>query len=161
MRTWLIGVSLVCLLTQISCHKVEMGRSSTAAIPVAFSDLLQRPRDYAGKLVRVSGFLRVEFEGKCIYSSEAAFVRGGYDVSLWVDVPLSMKDFDFEMVVLEGTFDPDSHGHLGLWRKGSLLGVSYLGLQKKEPNQSPEPTVMSVTPAADAPVVPATTVAHL
>jgi hypothetical protein len=32
---------------------------------------------------------------------------------------------------------------------------------KKGANQSPEPTVMSVTPAADAPVVPATTVAHL
>jgi hypothetical protein len=34
-------------------------------------------------------------------------------------------------------------------------------LLKKKPNQSPEPTVMSVTPRADARVAPATTVAHL
>jgi hypothetical protein len=32
---------------------------------------------------------------------------------------------------------------------------------KKQPNQPPEPTVMSVTPRADARVAPATTVAHL
>jgi GNAT superfamily N-acetyltransferase len=37
----------------------------------------------------------------------------------------------------------------------------YRKLVAKRPNQSPEPTVMSVTPRADARVAPATTVAHL
>jgi hypothetical protein len=39
-------------------------------------------------------------------------------------------------------------------RKNNFKGV-------KRPNQPPEPTVMSVTPRADARVAPATTVAHL
>jgi hypothetical protein len=39
--------------------------------------------------------------------------------------------------------------------------MSVVLLKTKGPNQSPEPTVMSVTPRADARVAPATTVAHL
>jgi hypothetical protein len=42
-----------------------------------------------------------------------------------------------------------------------LIEQSVLERSKKEPNKALVPTVMSVTPAADAPVAPATTAAHL
>ena len=131
MKWWILTFAVVCLLAPISCRKTDVGRASANALSVEFSALLQHPQDYAGKLVRVSGFLRVEFEGKCLYISEEAYLRGGYDACLWVDVPLSMTDFDLRMVVLEGTFAPESHGHLGLWRKGSILGVRHLAIMGK------------------------------
>jgi hypothetical protein len=53
------------------------------------------------------------------------------------------------------------------WRVSSRVGRDFWGRwvtvvkEFKRPNQSPEPTVMSVTPRADARVAPATPVAHL
>jgi hypothetical protein len=49
---------------------------------------------------------------------------------------------------------------LGRFRRCSTFTVDFEGYVKR-PNQSPEPTVMSVTPRADARVAPSTTVAHL
>jgi hypothetical protein len=48
---------------------------------------------------------------------------------------------------------------IGGEERNSLVMFSFATEQRA--NQSPEPTVMSVTPRADARVAPATTVAHL
>jgi hypothetical protein len=46
-------------------------------------------------------------------------------------------------------------------RRSNVCGYYFPALIRKSPNQSPEPTVMLVTPRADARVAPSTTVAHL
>jgi hypothetical protein len=69
----------------------------------------------------------------------------------------------------ERKFEDDGPGasvlvHAGESRQVELRGFKYAvsaNAAPEMPNQSPEPTVMLVTPRADARVAPSTTVAHL
>ena len=87
----------------------------------------------------------------------AAGTRAGFEeVGRW--------SFDGVAVVLRSTvgksmkLTPDYQSGVLVLADAEIFG---LRLEKQKPNQPPEPTVMSVTPRADARVAPATTVAHL
>ena len=73
------------------------------------------------------------------------------------------KDKDWVGSDLAGWYGVDERdGAIVEWNMAEdIPGKSILAGTKTEPNKALVPTVMSVTPAADAPVAPATTAAHL
>jgi len=94
---------------------------------VSVARILARPEAYDGKVVRIVGFLNIEFEGDAIYASEEAYRHRLIPDAIWVDVPKDLADrreaYQRRYVILEGTFDANAHGHMGMF-PGSLRKIS-------------------------------------
>lgn len=96
---------------------------------VSVADLLHDPAAYAGKRVRVHGFLIVQFEGNSIWADEVAFRTGQYDRGFWVDTRSLPRDeaerLSGRLAYVSGTLDLESRGHLGLW-SGAIEPVTLI-----------------------------------
>jgi hypothetical protein len=104
--------------------------------PPSIVQLLANPEKYHTKSVRVEGYLRVEFEGTAIYlskeSAEYFITCNGFWVSFDPNViKVDTKQFDKQFVLIEGTFNKDSYGHLSAW-KGTIEKVSRLQKLKRQ-----------------------------
>ncbi len=92
---------------------------------VSIIALIAVPERFDGKLVRLMGWASFAFESHGIFISRetAAVARNG----LWLDVRLTsdMLAFGGSMVVVEGVFDSQSRGHLGMW-SGTLTKIQRL-----------------------------------
>ena len=94
---------------------------------VSLAQLIASPQDYDGKVVRVTGFVNLEFEGDAIYAHRDDLKHRTYQNGLWIDVNDDIQkkkaDFDQKYVVVEGTFNAEWKGHMGLW-SGSIQKIS-------------------------------------
>jgi predicted RNA-binding protein YlqC (UPF0109 family) len=110
-----------------------VARDAPGILEVSMIQLIANPAEYHGKRVRVEGYLHDKFEDQSIYlSKEDADHLVGRN-GLWVSyaptvsmtgafvghdkVRATVRDrsyFDCRMVVVEGIFDKDGHGHLGM-----------------------------------------------
>lgn len=87
---------------------------------VSIAELLAHPGLFHGKRVRVVGFLRLEFEGTAVYASREDEAQRLHRNGLWVDfLNKAVSDradaVNNRYVLLEGTFDAEFTGHMGLW----------------------------------------------
>ncbi len=96
-------------------------------LDVSLVQLVANPKDYDGKLVRVIGFLRLEYEGNGIYLHEDDYKHSIFKNGLWVNVSEDMHrrkvELDQKYVLIEGTFDAKMTGHMGLW-SGSIEKIT-------------------------------------
>lgn len=109
--------------------------TETNPTSVSLIQLIADPDKYHGKFVRVSGYLHNKFEDSGLYLSKEDADYLVCTNSLWIqyndkNVMLqglkknpSLNYFDCKMVLVEGTFDKESHGHRGMWA-GELKHVS-------------------------------------
>lgn len=106
------------------CDHVDAnGRSVGADAPcpkyrVSLQQLLARPELFDGKRVVVQGFVHLEFEGRGLYPSEAAYKEHVDDAAVWFGEVLPsarVKDCQDRFVYAEGTFRARDHGHFGVW----------------------------------------------
>ena len=118
-RTLLILLSLLCWFAQ----------PLVAAEPldVSLVQLIANPKDYDGKVVRVIGFMRLEFEGNGIYLHQDDYKHSIYKNGLWIDASVDMQkrkaEVDQKYVLVEGTFNAKITGHMGLW-SGSIQKIT-------------------------------------
>ncbi len=101
---------------------------ATAAVSeVSLARLIANPKDYDGKVVRVIGFVSLEFEGNAIYLHQDDYKLNIYKNGLWIDVSDDIQkkkpDFDAKYVLVEGTFNAKETGHMGLW-SGSIQKIT-------------------------------------
>ena len=110
---------------------------------VSLVQLLSQPETYEGKFVRVEGFIRLEFEGNGIYLSrdDANYLIAKnslwveFDQNLWTD-PANGKRIDIDkmfngkFVLIEGIFDKNNKGHMGLF-SGAIKKISRVMELKK------------------------------
>src|SRR5438876_10449172 len=114
------------LLLVLLCSLVQ---PSVAVEPVDVSlvQLIANPKDHDGQIVRVIGFVRLEFEGNAIYLHQDDYKHGITKNGLWIDVTDDMRkrqaDIDQKYVLLEGTFNARDRGHMGLWT-GSVQKIT-------------------------------------
>lgn len=72
--------------------------------------------------MQVKGYLHVRFEGTAIYLSKADADHLITSNGFWVTfdekkaISAESKKFDEKYVLMEGTFNKDNLGHLGLWQ---------------------------------------------
>ena len=106
----------------------------TVKHPVASVSLMQlivNPEKYHGKLVRVIGVSKIVFEGNSIWFTKEHYKYGITKNALWIvpdykalgTTPQELKKFNGKYVLMEGIFNKDNHGHLGMY-SGSLEKVT-------------------------------------
>ncbi len=87
---------------------------------VTMVQLIANPDEFNGKLIRVIGFLRLEFEGNVLYLHREDYENAILGDGIWVDVTPEMmkqdKSLNTKYVLLEGIFSSSDHGHMGAWR---------------------------------------------
>ena len=128
MKKIFIGIVLVVTLTPL-CF--AYGSAKSKAIDVSLMDLICNPENYHGKLVRVIGVARIEFEGNGIWFTEEHYKYGIYKNSLWIELNYetlgaSRKDlmeYNGKYVLMEGVFDKNKKGHMGM-NSGTLKNVT-------------------------------------
>jgi hypothetical protein len=86
---------------------------------VTLIQLIANPEKFDGKLIRVIGFLRLEFEGNVLYLHREDYENAILGNGIWVDVTpaLSKQSAKLNMsyVLLEGIFSSGDRGHMGMW----------------------------------------------
>jgi hypothetical protein len=99
----------------------------TEPLSLSVINLIARPSDHDGKKVRVIGFCVLAFEGKALYLSEMDFRASITKNALWLETPLSPENqkLSEKVLLVEGTFDATSLGHLGMY-SGTIRDVGRL-----------------------------------
>ncbi len=135
-----VVVSFCAFALTTGCKAKSIGADAAAVKPapkveasepvdVSLVELIATPATFAHKRVRVMGFVSLEFEGDAIYLHredwQHALMRNG----IWLDV--SGLDGGSRLrtragyAIVEGTFDPQKHGHMALF-SGSIDNVTRL-----------------------------------
>lgn len=97
-----------------------------APIHVSLVRLIADPERFHGRLVRVIGYLVIEFEGDALYlhGDDALFRISANALAVQVTPDMhERKDVLGGYVMLEGVFDPDATGHRGAFPSGGLVHV--------------------------------------
>lgn len=107
----LSGLRLVVALLFVVPSGLRAEQITSASIVA----LIANPDRYDGKLVRIIGFLRIEFEGNVIYLHQSDYEHAISSNGLWAEIDMMRKDLDKKYVLIEGTFDAGNHGHMGMF----------------------------------------------
>lgn len=91
-------------------------------------ELLARPEKFDKRLVRIEGYMKLEFEGNAIYlhkeDAEVGMTRNGFWLSLdkrTREAMAACKGGSY--VSIEGRFVSGENGHMGLW-SGTISDIS-------------------------------------
>jgi len=88
-------------------------------VNVTLVQLIANPEKFDGKLIRVIGFLRLEFEGNVLYLHREDYENAILGDGIWVDVTpettKQSKTLNMNYVLLEGIFSSNNPGHMGMW----------------------------------------------
>ena len=108
-------IALACVMTALSCGLVHAQEPTD----VTLVRLIANPEKFDGKLIRVIGFLRLEFEGNVLYLHREDYENAILGDGIWVDAtPAMMKEtatLNMNYVLLEGIFSAGNRGHMGMW----------------------------------------------
>lgn len=104
----------------------HLDKANQNAISVSLITLIANPDRYEGRVVRVIGFVQLEFEGNAIYLHEEDFRRAITDNALWLDAPKNFRGYEAgSYAIVEGTFTSKQHGHMGMF-SGEIMNVTRL-----------------------------------
>jgi hypothetical protein len=84
---------------------------------VSIVKLIAAPEQYEGRLVRVSGFLNIEFENVELYLHKEDCVQGLTKNGVWLDLDRESRTkystVNLHYALVEGVVDSKHFGHLG------------------------------------------------
>ena len=106
---------------------------------VSFMQLIAESDKFHGKLVRVIGVSRIEFEGDSIWFMKEHYIHGIHQNSLWIEPDYNalgvtrqqLEQLNGKYVLIEGIFNKNNHGHLGMY-SGALENITRFRLWEKE-----------------------------
>jgi hypothetical protein len=114
------------LLLYLVATALSMPMMSQEPIDVSIVQLIATPKAFDGKLVRVTGFLRLQFEDTELYLHKEDSDHGLYLNGLWVDLSPTYKkgkiSLDMHYVLVEGIFEAEHRGHMGM-SSGTLTKI--------------------------------------
>lgn len=104
---------------------------------ISMISLIANPEKYHGKILRVFGYLNLEFEGNAIYLHKEDCEVMNPSNGLWVDTENNSRIFnkktydkyDHKYVFIQGTFDMNIKGHFGMW-SGSIRNITSVDVYK-------------------------------
>jgi hypothetical protein len=104
---------------------------------VSLIQLIATPEAFDKKLVRITGFLHLEFEGNAIYLHSEDFQYALTKNALWINVPRDMtqqqmKVVNDQYVICTARFNARMHGHMGM-NSGELTDVTRLQVWSPHP----------------------------
>jgi hypothetical protein len=104
-------------------------------IGVSLISLISNPERYNGKIVRVKGFLNIEFEGDAIYLHKEDFDLGLDQNSIWLSISKedaaqpNFQNCNRKYVLIEGAFDSNNKGHNSRFN-GAITKITRLEVLK-------------------------------
>ena len=108
-------IALVCIITALLVAPLQALEPTS----VTLVQLIANPEKFDGKLIRVIGFLRLEFEGDVLFLHREDYENALLGDGIWVDTtPEVMKQkaaLNMNYVLLEGIFSSSDRGHMGMW----------------------------------------------
>ena len=108
-------IALACVMTALLVAPIQAQEPTD----VTLVRLIASPEKFDGKLIRVIGFLRLEFEGNVLYLHREDYENAILGDGIWVDVtPVVTKQsatLNMNYVLLEGVFSAGERGHMGMW----------------------------------------------
>jgi hypothetical protein len=108
-------IPLVCIIATLLVAPIQAQQPTD----VTLIQLIANPEKFDGKLIRVIGFLRLEFEGDVLYLHREDYENAILGDGFWVDVtPTVTKQsatLNMHYVLLEGIFSSSDRGHMGMW----------------------------------------------
>ncbi len=108
-------IALLCVITALLVAPIQ----AQEPINVTLVQLIASPEKFDGRLIRVIGFLRLEFEGDVLYLHREDYENAILGDGVWVDTtPAIMKQkttLNMNYVLLEGVFSSGDRGHMGMW----------------------------------------------
>lgn len=118
---FLVVVSVAYLVVQNltvagNCEEISLA-DGCALYGVSMIELLADSKKYDGKRVRVVGYIHFEFEANGIYLHKEDEANHLYLNGLWVSLAdgISSANCQDTYALIEGTFEANKHGHMGLW----------------------------------------------
>jgi len=108
-------IALVCIITALLVAPIQALEPTN----VTLVQLIANPEKFDGKLIRVIGFLRLEFEGDVLYLHREDYENALLGDGIWVDttpeVTKQKAALNMNYVLLEGIFSSSDRGHMGMW----------------------------------------------
>jgi len=108
-------IVLVCIVTFLLVAPIQAQEPTD----VTLIQLIANPEKFDRRLIRVIGFLRLEFEGNVLYLHREDYENAILGDGIWVDVtPAITKQsakLNMNYVLLEGVFSSRDRGHMGMW----------------------------------------------
>lgn len=105
----------------------SVARRDCPLADVSLIQMLATPERFDGRHVRVVGFVHIEFEGNAVYLHREDFEAGLLRNAIWVDFRpgalSAARPINDRYVLLEGIFDAQHHGHMGMFG-GALRDIS-------------------------------------
>ena len=136
-KTILLVTVLVALAVVLSVAFFMQPARDNHIEDVTMIQLIATPERYHGKLVRVVGVGNLEFEGNAIYLSKDDISYQVYN-AVWLDFDnnttlsyAEAKKHNGKYVIVEGIFDKDHSGHMGLFH-GAITNISRYELNLAE-----------------------------
>lgn len=103
-------------------HKITIiGARHSPPLSVTLAELLANPHQYHLKKVSVIGIVNIEFEGNALFLDRQSWQHKIYLNSLWLtlsDRNNLLPRASGQHLLIEGIFDINAKGHLGLWPGG-------------------------------------------
>ncbi|MBI5325483.1 MAG: hypothetical protein HZB41_09490 [Ignavibacteriae bacterium] len=98
---------------------------------ISMISIIANPEKYHGKILRVLGYLNLEFEGDAIYLHLEDYKYFNLRNGLWVDIQSNsslfkkknFKKINHKYVFIQGKFDMNMKGHFGMW-SGSIRNIT-------------------------------------
>ncbi|MDO3696026.1 hypothetical protein QVZ41_14330 [Wenyingzhuangia sp. chi5] len=116
----LLIINLTCMYGQEDSKIIEEFRYGFDE-SVSIINLIASPEKYHNKKIQVIGYLNIEFEGNGIYLHKEDYDNGIEKNGLWVSFTkktwekLKKKKINKTYVIIEGTFNMEDKGHMGLF----------------------------------------------
>ena len=136
-KTILLVTVLVALAVVLSVAFFMQPARDNHIEDVTMIQLIATPERYHGKLVRVVGVGNLEFEGNAIYLSKDDISYQVYN-AVWLDFDnnttlsyAEAKKHNGKYVIVEGIFDKDHSGHMGLFH-GAITNITRYELNLAE-----------------------------
>jgi hypothetical protein len=118
-----LSIFAVLLITPL----VAAGSANPDALHVSIVRLIASPDSFEGKIVRIEGYLHLQFEGQAIYLHKQDYDRALTKNGLWVDAPVEMlrqmAKMNDRYVLIDGVFSSKDEGHMGLW-SGAVTNIT-------------------------------------
>ena len=117
-------IALICILF---ATPLTLPSAETDVVDVTMVQLISNPERFDGKVVRVIGFLRLEFEGDVLYLHREDYENAILGDGIWVDatpeITKQTKTLNMHYVLLIGTFSSRDRGHMDMW-SGTITKIS-------------------------------------
>ena len=133
-RKWVYICICAALNSKYICAKNEIQEANETNISqpqgeildASIISLIANPKLYDNKMVRVTGYLKIEFEGDAVYFHKEDEINRICKNGLWLDLSNcdkeSLKAANESYAIIEGVFHSDDLGHTDLF-SGAIKSI--------------------------------------